>query len=95
RRKEMEEKSRERSYAATAPTADGKRQSSGRDTKSGAGDRGKGGKFDRKRKRDAKDEAPVDEEKNKKAPADEKLAKRQQIIQKKRMARRARKQGAA
>ncbi|CAD0029029.1 unnamed protein product [Aureobasidium pullulans] len=58
------------------------------------GDRGKGGKFDRKRKRDGKDEAPVDEEKNKKAPADEKLAKRQQIIQKKRMARRARKQGA-
>ncbi|KAK6005324.1 hypothetical protein QM012_008103 [Aureobasidium pullulans] len=95
RRKEMEEKSRERSFAATAPTADGKRQSSSRDTKSGAGDRGKGGKFDRKRKRDAKDEAPVDEEKNKKAPADEKLAKRQQIIQKKRMARRARKQGAA
>ncbi|CAD0094350.1 unnamed protein product [Aureobasidium mustum] len=95
RRKEIEEKSRERSYAATAPTADGKRQPSGRDTKSGAGDRGKGGKFDRKRKRDGKDEAPVDEEKNKKAPADEKLAKRQQIIQKKRMARRARKQGGA
>ncbi|CAD0082870.1 unnamed protein product [Aureobasidium vineae] len=61
----------------------------------GAGDRGKGGKFDRKRKRDGKDEAPVEEEKNKKAPADEKLAKRQQIIQKKRMARRARKQGGA
>ncbi|THY36103.1 RNA-binding domain-containing protein [Aureobasidium pullulans] len=94
RRKEIEEKSRERSFAATAPTADGKRPSSGRDTKFGAGDRGKGGKFDRKRKRDGKDEAPVDEEKNKKAPADEKLAKRQQIIQKKRMARRARKQGA-
>ncbi|KAI4722453.1 RNA-binding domain-containing protein [Aureobasidium sp. EXF-10727] len=95
RRKEIEEKSRERSFAATAPTADGKRQPSGRDTKLGAGDRGKGGKFDRKRKRDGKDEAPAEEEKNKKAPADEKLAKRQQIIQKKRMARRARKQGAA
>jgi len=91
RRKEIEEKARERSYHATAPTADGKRQPSARDTKFG----GKGGKFDRKRKRDGKDEAPVDEEKDKKAPADEKLAKRQQIIQKKRMARRARKQGGA
>ncbi|KAI5244456.1 RNA-binding domain-containing protein [Aureobasidium subglaciale] len=95
RRKEIEEKSRERSFAATAPTADGKRVPTGRDTKFGAGDRGKGGKFDRKRKRDGKDEAPVEEEKNKKDPADEKLAKRQQIIQKKRMARRARKQGGA
>jgi nucleolar protein 4 len=91
RRKEIEEKAREYSYNATAPTADGKRP---RDTKSGAGDRGKGGKFDRKRKRDGKDEAPVDDEKDNKAPADDKLAKRQQIIQKKRMARRARKQGA-
>jgi nucleolar protein 4 len=89
RRKEIEEKAREYSYNATAPTADGKRQLSARVT-----DRGKGGKFDRKRKRDGKDEAPVDEEKDNKAPADDKLAKRQQIIQKKRMARRARKQGA-
>jgi len=89
RRKEIEEKAREYSYNATAPTADGKRQLSARVT-----DRGKGGKLDRKRKRDGKDEAPVDEEKDKKAPADDKLAKRQQIIQKKRMARRARKQGA-
>jgi nucleolar protein 4 len=94
RRKEIEEKARERSYHATAPDADGKRQPSARDTKFGAGDRGKGGKFDRKRKRDGKDEAPVPEEQDKKAPADDKLAKRQQIIQKKRMARRARKQGA-
>jgi nucleolar protein 4 len=93
RRKEVEEKSRERSYAATAPTADGKRPFTGRDTKSGAGDRGGKGKFDLKRKRGGMDEAPVDEEKNK-APVDDKLAKRQQIIQKKRMARRARKQGA-
>lgn len=91
RRKEVEEKSRERSYAATA---DGKKQTDGRGTKPSAGDRGKG-KFDRKRKRDGKDDANEVEEKGKKAPADEKLAKRQQIIQKKRMARRARKKGAA
>lgn len=95
RRKEVEEKSRMRSYQDAAAAADGKKLPDGRGTKFSAGDRGKGGKFDRKRKRDGKEEANVEEEKSKKAPADEKLAKRNQIIQKKRMARRARKSGGA
>ena len=89
RRKEREDKFQERRIADKKQ--DGKDDS--KTGKKGSDRKGSDKKgSDRKRKRGPQDATEDDEERSaKQAPVDEKLARRQQIIQKKRMARRARK----